>query len=62
MQLKPHSEFDTCHRTERKLVRKLRVVIMNDPLGGTKSVDDMFDEVNNIGGFNFSERYSFSPL
>jgi len=45
------------------LARKLRTIVMNDPPGDTKSVDDMvFDEVNNIGGFNFSERYSFCPL
>ena len=36
---------------------------MDDPLGNTKSVDDMvFDEANNIGSFNFGERYSFSTL
>ena len=31
--------------------------------GDTKSVDDMvFDEVDHIGGFNFSERCGFCPF
>jgi len=31
---------------------------MDDPSRDTKSMDDMvFDEVNNIGDFNLSERY-----
>ena len=33
---------------------------MDDPLGDTKSVDDIvFDEASNITGFNFSEQYNF---
>jgi len=36
---------------------------MDDPSGDTKLVDDMvFDEVNNISRFNFSEQYNFYPL
>ena len=36
---------------------------MDDPPGDTKSMDYMvFDEVSNIGGFNFSERYDFCPF
>ena len=36
---------------------------MDEPLGDTKSADDMvFVEVNNIGSFNFRERYNFRPL
>ena len=36
---------------------------MDDPSGDTKSVDDlMFDEVDHVGGFNFSERDSLCPL
>ena len=40
------------------LARKLWSTVMDDPSGDTKSMDDMvFDEVNNIGDFNLSERY-----
>jgi len=36
---------------------------VDDPSGDIKSVDDMvFDEVNNIGSFNLSERYKFCPF
>jgi len=36
---------------------------MDNPPGDAKLVDDMvFDEVDYIGGFNFSERCSFRPL
>jgi len=38
------------------LARKLRTVVMDDPSGYTKSMDDMvFDEVNNVSRFNFSK-------
>jgi len=44
------------------LARKLRTVVMNDPPGDIKLVNEMvFDEVNNTCGFNFSELYSFHP-
>ena len=43
------------------MAHKLRSIVMDDPPGDTKSVDDMvFDEVNNIAGYNFGERYSFT--
>ena len=33
---------------------------MDDPPGNTKSMYDIvFDEVNNIGSFNFDERHGF---
>jgi len=36
---------------------------VNDYPRNTKSMDDMvFNEVNNITCFNFSERYNFCPL
>jgi len=36
---------------------------MDDSSGDAKSVDDMiFDEVDHVGGFNFSERDNFCPL
>jgi len=45
------------------LASKLRTIVMDDPSGDTKSVDDMeSDEVNNVIRFNFSEWYSFCPL
>jgi len=38
------------------LAHKLSAIVMDDPLGNTKSMYDMvFDEVNNIGRFNFDE-------
>ena len=34
-------------------------IVMDDPPRNTKLMDDMvFNEVNNINNFNFSERYS----
>ena len=45
------------------LALRLKTIVMDDPSGDTKSVDDIvFDEVNNIICFNFSERYSFCSL
>jgi len=41
----------------------LGTIIMDDPPGDTKSMDDMvFDEVDHIGGFNFSEWCGFRPF
>jgi len=46
-----------------RLTCKQGTIIVDDPSGDTKSVDDMiFDEVDYVGGFNFSERDSLCPL
>ena len=59
-QLKPRSEFGIYHRTDRI---QLGTIIMDDPPGDTKSMDDMvFDEINHIRGFDFNQWYSFCPL
>jgi len=45
------------------LAHKLETIVMDDPPGDTKSMDDMVsDEINNIGSFNFSKWYSFRPF
>ena len=38
---------------------RIGAIVVNDPSGDTKSVDDMMsDEVNHVGDFNLSERDS----
>jgi len=38
------------------LTCELETIIVDDPFGDTKSVDDMvFDEADHIGGFNFNK-------
>ena len=61
-QLKLHSEFVLVIELIEWLACKLETIVVNDPPGDTKSVDDMFDEVDHISGFNFSEWCSFRPL
>jgi len=58
--LKLHSEFGICHRTDRTIGLQIGD---HDLPGDTKLVDDMvFDEADNIYGFNFSKQRSFRLL
>ena len=42
---------------------KLGTVIMNNPPGYTKSIDDvMFNEVDYVGSLNFNKWYCFRPF
>ena len=50
-------------QNRKKLAYKMGTIIVDDPSGNTKSVDDMvFDEVNYVNGFNFGERHGFCPF
>ena len=56
-QLTPHSESGTCRRIYKMIDLRIGTIVMEDPSGDTKSVDDMMsDKVNHVGGFNFNER------
>ena len=42
---------------------ELGTVIVDDPPRDTKSMDDMvFDEINHVRGFDFSQWYGLCPL
>jgi len=62
-QLKPYSESSTCRKTDRTIGVRIRDHYRGWSAGDTKSMDDMvFDEVDNISGFNFNKQCSFCPL
>jgi len=61
-QLRLHSKSGTCHRIDRTIGLRIRDHCRGWSVWGTKLVDDMmFDEVNHVGGFNFSERDNLWP-
>ena len=62
-QLKPHYESGTYRRTDRRLACKLETIVMNDPPGDTKLMNDMVcNKVNQSSSVNFDERCSFRLL
>jgi len=58
-----HFESGTYRKTDRTIDLRLGTIVMDDPSGDTKSVDNMMsDEINHVGGFNFNKQNNLCSL
>ena len=63
MRTRRHSEFSTYHKIDRMIGSQIKDRCHGWSFRGHQIDGDMvFDEVNNVICFNFSERYSLCPL